>query len=537
MTDARTGDGRRDPHRPQDPHRRQVLAAGAALAGGALAGGPARAQTAAPQPDPLAPGQRFDPAQVVEAARALAKRAYAAPPTDLPDGLKDLTYEQYVGIRPRPSALVWEGEGRGFVVEPLHRGFVFTTPVALSVVEDGAIRRIGYDRSQYDFGRLKLGEAKAAEGKPGEAGDLGFSGFRLHAAFAGGPPADFAIVQGASFFRLVAAGQGYGVTARALTLSPAEAKGEEFPQFRAFWIERPAVASGALTLHALVDSPSATAAIRMTLRPGEASVNDVEGTLFARANLDHIGLGGMATSYLFGAIDRRGVDDARPNVYESGGLRLRTGVDEAIWRPIQNPETLQISSFLDRDPKGFGLMQRDREYPVFQDDGQRWERRPSLWVQPLGPWGEGVVQLLEIPSDSEVNDNVLAYWRPKAPLAQGGELSFAYRQLWTWADPEPPPLALAVGNRCGHGSQGRRRLFLVDFRGERLGAPPADLKAVLGASPGTITRQASYAYPERKVHRVVFELDPGNERACELRLTLKSGERPLSETWLYRWTP
>ena len=515
-----------------DLHRRDLFG----LLGGAIASAVATGSAAQAQGTPqatvqslLGDGQRFDPANVVEAARAMAKRPFAASPNDLPEPFPGLTYDQYVAIRSLPDTLVWGGEGRGFMIEPLHRGFVFTNPVALSVVEDGIIRKLAYDRARFDFGRLNV---------PVNIADIGFSGFRLYTPFGNGPPVEFAIAQGATFFRALARGQNLGIMARALTLKPAETRGEEFPAFRGFWLERPSAGSNALVVHGLIDSESAAGAVRLTFRPGDLTIVDVETTLFPRVTLDHIGLGGLTGTYLFGSNDRRNVDDARPAVYECSGLHILNGQGEWLWRPIQNPETLQISAFLDRDPRGFGLMQRDRDYTSFQDDDQRWELRPSVWIEPLGEWGPGAVQLIEIPSDSEVNDNILAYWRPRAPVPQGSELAFSYRQFWCWSPPERPPLATVASTRVGRGSVGRRRRFSVDFTGEALGAKPApELRPALSTSPGSIQGMKTWSYPERKILRVAFELDPGNENACEMRLLLEAAGKPLSETWLYRWTP
>ena len=511
------------------PTRRAALATAAAAAVVASTRAGAQ-QPPLPAAQALADGQRFDAGNVAALARALARRPYQAAPTDMPDGLRDLTYEQYVSIRPAPSALVWGGEGRGFVVEPLHRGFVFTAPVALNLVEDGVVRRVAYDAGRFDFGKLRV---------PDAGRDLGFSGFRVYAAQGGGPPVDFALYQGATFFSALAAGQSFGLQARGLSLRTAEARGEEFPFFRAFWIERPSVGQGNLVVHALIDSESTTAALRMTLRPGETGHVDVEGTLFPRAALDHVGLAGMAASYLFGPNDRRNTDDARPGVYEASGLLVANGGAETLWRPVQNPETLQVSAFLDRDPKGFGLVQRARDYASFQDDDQHWERRPSLWVEPLGEWGEGAVQLVEIPSDSEVNKNVIAYWRPKAPIPANGEFAFGYRQSWCWQPPHRPAVAAVSGTRVGGIPGSRKRRFLVDFTGEALaaGVVPPDLKASVSAAPGKVERLRTFAYPERRTLRVSFDLDPGGDTHSELRLLLEGGGRAISETWLYRWTP
>jgi glucans biosynthesis protein len=294
----------------------------------------------------------------------------------------------------------------------------------------------------------------------------------------------------------------------------------------------------AITLHGVLDSESTSGAVRMTLRPGDVTINDVELTLFPRTNLDHLGLAGMTATYLYGPNDRGQFDDVRPGVYEVSGLQMLNGSGEWIYRPVSNPDTLQISAFLDRDPRGFGLTQRDRDYAQFQDDEQRLENRPTLWVEPLGDWGQGQVQLIEIPSGSEVNKNVLAYWRPRAPLPAGSEAAFAYRQFWCWSPPERPPLAVAAQTRVGRGATGRRRRFLVDFTGDMLPAIPAqDIRPALTVGPGAVQGLRLWSYPGRKTVRVAFELDPGSENASEMRLVLEAGGKPISETWLYRWTP
>ena len=496
------------------------LIAGAA---GAQANGPAALIQSA-----LGDGQRFGTGALRELAQSLSKRPYQAPATDLPDPFGGLTYERYVGIRGLPSSRIWDGEGRGFVAEPLLRGFVFQTPVSLFTVEDGLIRRTVFDRSRYDFGSLNLPQTPV---------DPGFSGMRLEASGAGSPPFQFALIQGATFFRAVAKGQNFGIVARGLALRPADAKGEEFPSFRALWVERPNAGTNAITLHGLVDSESVTGVVRMTFRPGETTIVDVETTLFPRVHLDHVGLGGMAATFLFGPNVRQTTDDVRSAVQEVSGLSILNGQGEWIWRPMNNPDSLQISAFLDENPKGFGLLQRDRDFSFFQDDIQHFERRPSLWIEPIGDWQQGAVQLIEIPSDAEVNKNILAYWRPKAVMQAGSEVTLAYRQFWSWTPPERPKLGIVSATRSGRGSGNRRRKFIVEFTGEPLGVPLPELKVTLTAAPGSIPTQRVWTYPDRKMVRVIFELDYGSETACEMRLALQSGGTPLSETWLYRWTP
>lgn len=473
-------------------------------------------------------GQRFEAAHVVELARALAKRPMVPNPPDLPDGLGQLPLDAVSQIRLQPQHMVWAGEQRGFVVEPLHRGSIFSNQVSIFVVEDGTIRRIGFDKTRFDYGRVPV---------PATQNDIGFSGFRLH--FGGERLQEAAIFQGATFFRAMARGQVFGAVARSLVLRPGEQRGEEIPVFRAFWIERPGPAATVLTVHGLIDSESATAAVRMTVRPGDITINDIEMTLFARTQLENVGFGGMMGTFLFGPQRRRIFDEVRPAVHEVSGLQIRTGADEWLYRPLNNPEQLQISAFIDTNPKGFGLVQRERDYNAYQDDDQRFELRPSIWIEPLGDWGQGSVQLLEVPTDSEINDNIICHWRPRQAIAAGSETTLSYRQFWCWQPPENPPVAMVRSVRQGRGTQGRRRRFFVDFTGDGLADANLgqNVKVILSATPGAIHNMRLVPYPERRTMRVSFDLDPGTENSCEMRLQLEAAGRPISETWLNRWTP
>ncbi len=513
-------------------NRRQFLetaASGAALvsfAGSALAQNPTGA--AAFNIPTLVEGQRFDPSLVVDAARALAQKPLIPlTATDLPEGYATLPFDQYSGIRMQPAATIWAGENRGFTVEPLHRGYVFSNPVSLFTVEDDFVRRVGFDRSKFDYGRVA---------PPPDNADLQFSGMRISAGLE--RPFEVASFQGATFFRAIARGQNFGTMARALILRPGEQRGEEIPFFRAFWIERPNPATAALVIHGLLDSESVSGAIRLTLRPGDVTYIDVETTLFPRQALDHVGLGCATGTFLAGPQSRRTFDDIRPAIFEVSGVQMLSGGGEWIYRPVNNPAALQVSSFVDQNPKGFGLVQRERDAAAFQDDDQRFELRPSAWMEPLGDWGAGSVQLIEIPSDSEANRNIIMYWRPKQPLAAGSETTLSYRQAWCWQPPDRPELAIATRVRQGKGSQGRRRRFIVEFSGDKLAdaGVVAAARAAITTQPGSIQNVRLWPYPERKLMRVGFEVDPGNENLCELRLVLQSGGQPISETWLNRWT-
>ena len=484
----------------------------------------------APAPDAPDAPQNFDPGLVVDRARALAKQPHQPPNTTLPSSLANLTYEQYVAIRPRAGQAIWVDDNISFAVEPLHRGYLFSAPVTLNIVENGVTRRVVYRSSLFDFGTIRVGDALP---------DLGFSGFRVLHNRGGKGLSDAAIFQGASFFRSLANGQNFGVTARALSIRTGDPeRGEDFPAFREMWIERPSPASDVMVIHALVDAESMTGAYRFTLRPGDITIIDTECTLFPRTAADFFGLGCSGAMFLFGPIRRANIDDVRQGVYEVSGLQILNGNGEWLWRPVSNPQMLQVSSFLDTNPRGFGMLQRERTFAQLQDDDQHWELRPSLWIEPINDWGEGSVVLVEIPSDSENNDNILCFWRPKTVLQPGAEAPFAYRQFWCWTPPDHPMQAIVTNTRGGRGSTPKRRRFIVEFTGERFADVQAgtDTQPRLSTSAGTIVSVRPIVSAERKTLRVLFEIEFGGEQLAELRLVLEAAGQPVSETWLYRWT-
>ena len=505
------------------PRRREFLEL--ALGGAVAAAGP-RIGLVPASAEPLAQPTPFAADTVLKAAAVLAASPYKAPDLSLPSVFTGLTFEQYAAIRRVPGAGVWANEKLGFSLEPLHRGFVYTTPVTINIVEGGLSQRLIYDPADYDFGKLK---------PPASLGDIGFSGLRILSASDQGFQ-DAAIFQGASFYRSRARGQNFGVTARGLAIRTGDDPGEEFPTFREFWVEKPAPATNTLTMYALLDSQSVTGAFRFTIRPLDTTIIDTEMTLIGRATTDRLGVGAMAADYLFSGLDHRRPDDWRTAVYEVTGLQMLSGGGEWLWRPVANRETLQISAFSDVNPRGFGLVQRSRTFDAFYDDEGLWELRPTLWIEPIGEWSDGDVRLLEIPGTSENNANILAQWRPKTGIAAGKTLSLAYRQFWCWSPPSKPQLAVCTSSRAGK-MAGKYR-FTVEMTGEVFADPQKAAAAVadLRANPGKIVFIKLFPYKDRRSVRVMFDLDPGSDAYSELRLTLNVDNQAVSETWLYRWT-
>lgn len=503
-----------------------VMTAGSAFAQTAAQSNPA-------ETDPRGP--KFDSSQVLEAARALARQPWRKPAHDLSDAYSSISFEQYAAIRRKPAAAIWDGQQTGFSMEPTTRGFIFTNNLQINVVEDGYARRLGYEAADFEFGKAP---------PPNDKRDAGFAGFRLKQRMPDGEMREVLLFQGAGYFQTGARNQPFGAAARALAIRPVDTnKSEEFPNIAAVWVERPVLAANVVVIHALLDSESVAGAFRFTLRPGDTTIVDTECTLFTRAALDHVGLATVQGTFLFGQIDRRRGDDVRPNVYDASGLQMLTGKNEWIWRPVANRLNLQASAFMDENPRGFGLVQRDRDFAHFKDDDQHWEARPSVWTEPIGDWGPGHVTLLEIPAESQTNQNIVSYWRPRSPLAANSEHSFAYRQFWCWTPSARPPLTIASLSRAGRppgaGPNSRRRRFMIEFNGEVLGDANAapDVAARAHASNAVLGPVRVVLVREQNAARVTFDVEAGAEPNIELRVILEAAGKQISETWLYRWTP
>jgi periplasmic glucans biosynthesis protein len=487
---------------------------------------------AAPQALEASKTMAFSAGDVQKQARALAGEKFVRPKIDLPKQLQDLGYDQYRDIRFKRERAIWTSEGVLFLMEFLHRGFIFKEPVEMYVVAAGTARRVVYSPDFFTFG--------PSVQPPPDGTVADFSGFRILAPINRADAFDELVAfQGASYFRAVAKGQGYGLSARGLALNTGAREGEEFPFFRAFWIERPQPEAHAIVVHALLDSASTTGAYRFTIRPGEATVMDVEMTLYPRVELKLAGLAPLTSMFVFGPNDRVGVDDYRTAVHDSEGLAIWNDRGEWLWRPLMHPETLQISEFIDDNPRGFGLLQRHRAFADYQDLEAHYERRPSLWIETIGNWGSGAVQLVEIPSKTDYHDNIVVFWRPSQPIPAQSEERRSYRLHWCWTPPVTPPLATTADTRVGAGLEKGTRLFVIDFAGGRLAELPQDapVQVAITTSAGTVKHPVARPNPAVGGWRVRFVLDPAGAKLSDMRGILKLDEEPLSEVWSYRWTP
>ncbi|WP_444988747.1 glucan biosynthesis protein [Halomonas mongoliensis] len=496
---------------------------------------PADAETTTPQ----AVEALFD--SVTEKAEALAGRPHDPGKDELPAALRDLDYDTYRQIRFRPEAALWGDEGL-FSVQLFHTGFLFETPVHLHIVEDGEVTSLDFDvaRFRYDDAAAGLPER--------DLSGAGHAGFRLHFPLNRADYQDeFAVFLGASYFRLVGRGQGYGLSARGLAIDTALPRGEEFPAFREFWLIRPAPEASRMTVLALLDSPSLAGAYRFDIAPGRDIQVEVTARLFARRDVERLGVAPLTSMFAHGDTTPRAVDDHRPAVHDSDGLLVHTGSGEWIWRPLTNPRSLRVSSLLDRDPEGFGLAQRERDFDRYLDLEARYDRRPSQWVEPLEPWGAGRVQLVEIPAPDETHDNIVAFWVSDTPLRAGDRRELRYRTHTFGAEPAEAAPARVTRTRQGWGGvpgdpsppPRSRRHFMIDFAGGELEGLSADqpVEAELTASRGEIHHLQAHSLPDGRGWRASFRLDPDGRQPSDLRLHLRLHDKVISETWNHVWHP
>jgi glucans biosynthesis protein len=471
----------------------------------------------------------FDPSMVRDRARALAQAEYQPRPL-IPESWRNLTYDEYRKIWFDGRNALWEGTDAPQRADFFPPGLYFPQPVEVHVVADGQSRPILFDMEVFDstdrFPKVEIDET------------LGYSGLRLRAELeTPGIFQEYAVFQGASYFRGIGRGETYGLSARGLALRTADPEGEEFPDFIAFWLETPAPGAPEVVLHALLDSPSCTGAYRFEISPGETLTMQVNAEIFARTELSHVGVAPLTSMFLFDATMRERFSDFRPAVHDSDGLMIHNGAGEVIWRPLANPLALQVSAFADRDPRGFGLMQRARAFGDFGDLEALYHNRPALWVTPGESWGEGAVTLVEIPADLEIYDNIVAYWRPTEPIPAGGSHSMSYRLDWSH-DPAPREgMPLRVLDTAIGGNPWGGTVVAIDF--EPRADLPEDLSSLgvlLRASTGEVSEGRVQRNPETGGPRLEFTFEPGEADLVEFRAQLRMGETPLTEVWLYRWT-
>jgi glucans biosynthesis protein len=475
----------------------------------------------------------FDFDNVAQMAKKQAETPFKEKKEEVPEALRKISYDQWRDIRFRAERALWRKGGSSFEVQFFHPGFYYDKIVKINTVDADGVHPVAFSPESFDYGKNDF--AAKVPGNPG------YAGFRLHYPFKKPDYKDEVIAfLGASYFRAVGKDQVFGLSSRGLAVDVGLPAGEEFPYFREFWLIRPARDARELQVLALLDSRRVTGAYRFVVKPGEQTVVDVEARIYPREKIGKIGIAPLTSMFFFGENTLVRPVDYRPEVHDSDGLLLALRTGEWIFRPLDNPQRLNVAAFRMTDPAGFGLVQRDRAFDHYQDIETRPDLRPCVWITPGGRWGEGTVELVEIPSPEEIHDNIVAFWVPAVPVKPGDTLVFSYSMSWFADDPGRPPAGRAVSTRQDRGTVKGGHRFIVDFTGKRLVELPAGaaLRAVVTVGSGTgkegeLLEQQVVKNPVTGSWRLVFQVRPKSDKPVELRAFLAKENEALTETWSY----
>jgi len=413
------------------------------------------------------PAAAFDFDDVVATAKQQAREPYTDTRAQVPAWLLNITYDQWRDIRFRSDHALWRDRHLPFEVQFFHPGLYYPRTIAVHEVTAEGVQPVISSSDEFDYGKNDFASAIPP--------DLGYAGFRIHAPIkAAGYYDEVIVFLGASYFRAVGRDQGFGISARGVAINTIASSPEEFPDFKEYWLVTPAADATQLTIYALLDGPSITGAYRFVVQPGEQTLVDVDARLFLRRPVEVLGIAPLTSMFFHGENSVHPFVDFRPEVHDSDGLLLHSTSGEWLWRPLKNPHSTQVSALQMQNPRGFGLLQRDRDFDHHQDLEAHTELRPSVWVAPRGDWGKGHVDLVELPTNTDINDNIVAYWVPTKLPKPGEAAAFAYTLYWYGDDPGRPPGGRVVATRRDWGTQENVYRFVIDFAGKTLESIPAD---------------------------------------------------------------
>jgi len=495
---------------------------------------------------PEAQEKAFSFDKLLDIAQKLAASPYRSASEPLPDFLRKMDFDAWRDIRFRPEEALWKGQGLPFEIQFFHPGFHYDRRVRINVFDENGLTTLQGLKTMFDYGKNAFVQQVPDE--------IGFAGFRIHGPIKSEQYFDeIAVFLGASYLRAIGSSHRYGMLARGLAVATATAEGEEFPWFREFWIEKPAAGQKYLQVYALLDSPRITGAYAYRIFPGEETVMEVQSVVIPRTSIPKVGIAPLNSMFFIGENSgSRKFDDFRPEVHDSDGLQVFFNNGERLWRPLQNPAALQVNSFSAPDIKGFGLVQRDRNFANYQDLEAHYENRPGVWVEPLNPWGPGRLELVQIPTIDDIHDNIVAYWIPEQALAPHQRHSFNYRLHWLDAGRVLPPTGYVVSTRIGRDPNcSNGKIFVLDFEGETLRELPPDVQLtpdVWAGEGGKILECQTFRNPVTGGWRLTLSVKmdetsrlahilPDKRPPLELRAFLKNGQDIVSETWSYAFKP
>lgn len=464
-------------------------------------------------------------------AQQLLSNPYQDPKKKTTKGLSDLDYNRYKNLHFLADKSIWRKEGSPFQLQFLHPGYIYNYDVLVYELFDKKYRLIPYDRSMFDFSSLALNETTPD--------NLGFSGFKVHYPINTEEHTDeFLVFQGATYFRAISEKQWYGLSARGLATNTGMSYPEDFPIFKEFWIEKPDKASDRITIYALMDGKSAVGAFRFIAHPGKTTVIHVKASIILRKKVDRLGIAPLTSMYWYGENSETTISGANPEVHDSDGLLLHQDDNQWIWRPMANPKKPTVNSYAMERLRGFGLLQRDREFSSYEDEEMRYHIRPGAWVVPVGDWGAGSVQTYRNPTNQDSDDNIGAFWVPAETPEVGKPFELEYKIYWISENPDELKLGKCIATRVKPNSQDPdQKIVQIDFKGDRLldRENTSELEAVVTGSDNADLSgiQVSKIEESSKI-RLTFKVKNKTPTTpVELIAKLRDKDGVLTENWSY----
>lgn len=481
-------------------------------------------------------GGGFGFERVRSLASARAAKPYMERKSNLAQFWKTLPGKDFDTITFEQDKALWREQKLGYALEFLHPGPANSYPMALAEIIDGAPQEIMWQSSLYNYRGIKLpAEVDHPENYAGVKIVIPVDDSKSL-----GP---VAIFDSACQLRCTAPHLQFGLSALGIAINPGSAENEEFPRFERIWMERPIVGSKAMNFYALLDGRSVVGAYRFRLIPGRSTVLEVEAEITLRKPVTRLGLAPLASMFWFSEFTQPHPLDYRPEVHQSDGLLIHISAGEAQWHPLDNGNAMRFSKIPLDKFIGFGLIQRDREFKSYQDLGAHFHLRPSAYVEPVGSWPAGSVQLIELPTKDSHDDNVTAYWEPTKHPKPGQPLKIGYRIHWL-GEMGVGGLSKVVSSRRTQSifdpSEKRTAStrYYVDFA--QLSNPQDEAGEVVLAvevgNGGKLKEKSMQRNPNTGGWRAEFLVtNPDDAAQCEMNCRLIAAGRPVSETWTYLW--
>jgi glucans biosynthesis protein len=476
----------------------------------------------------------FDDVDTLAKARAAAP--YAAP-RDTPQLMREVGYDQYRGMRYQIEHNLWADDRSRFQVTPVMPGGVYLHILPINIVDGDTVEPLAFHKEYFTYDEEELAQ-KIPE-------DLGYSGFELsYPLTTRGVQDKFLVFAGASYFRVIgAAVPQWGLSARGAAIDTGIATGEEFPDFVEYWLVRPARDASRMTMYALLDSPRLAGAFEFVITPGTETDLDVRAALYPRAHIGLLGVAPLTSMYYYGENSARPRGAWRPEVHDSDGLAVDAG-GLSLWRPLLAPPGVQSDEFAASAIQSYGLFQRDTRFASYEDPGTRYDRRPSALVETRAGFDDGRVVLVQLPTNNEYMDNVVAFWAPNGAVEPGARLEHRYRLRFG-----PPSIVRSELGQVVHTFVGRDLVgadaktgtyrVVVDFAGGRLErmrekAVSADIQIDRG---GQIIERQIERVEVTDEWRLSILARPAENEPLLLRATLQADGETLSETWDFEVPP